>query len=512
MERLTLLKQEKSMQYEIGFSSHTGTVKELNEDNYCCERREEEDGSCTALMSISDGVGGFSLGEIASKIAINHMEKFYKLGEFKQMYEEAEILEPQRVIQELYTRINHVILSLAEKENRQVGCTLVSGFFNNDSIYIASAGNSRAYLIRGGALKKLTEEREDPLAKVDLNKLTSEETLNHGRANSYVNAMGSDVSLRADIKKLTAKEGDIILFCSDGLYTQVDEMDIVKIAAENPSMQAFCNALVDKANFVGGKDNVTVVAVRVTRQKKSLRDILSSSRKGRKRGPQPLFVILILLGILFFLGTVFVARKYIYKKPEPPASLHLEVERGSRNRGFNSFNLRSRVPINYILVNDNEKTLVEDVGNFSFSNNDNKIIILPDLQKIEGRLFKITMTGLKRNLTVVQSKTNLVELDYENLKVHLTAGSRIDYVTKEDSAGQRFILRIDNLGSPVTIHMNAEENINAVLDPFEPPAKKQPAQKPPADETEKEKEPLQSQEDYLQEEDDKTLPDKGVQL
>ena len=124
-----------NFQYEIGFASHTGNVKELNEDNYCAERREDPDeGIWMALLAVSDGVGGFSLGEIASKIAINHMEKFFKLGEFRQMYEESEILEPHRVIQELYTRVNHIILSMAEKENRQVGCTLTSGYFYGNSV------------------------------------------------------------------------------------------------------------------------------------------------------------------------------------------------------------------------------------------------------------------------------------------------------------------------------------------------------------------------------------------
>jgi len=296
------VKADNDLQYEVGFSSHTGSVKELNEDNYCAEMREDLEGVNTALIAISDGVGGFSLGEIASKIAINHVDKFFKLGEFDQMYEEAEILEPHRVIQELYTRINHVILSLAEKESRHVGCTLVSGFFNGSSVYVASVGNSRAYLIRDGGIKKLTKNEINPIKKVELDKLTSDDTLDTTGVNSYINSLGSDIALRADVHHLEALDGDIFLICSDGLYTQVEDVEIVDTAAQNPTMQAFCNALVDLANGSGGKDNVTVVAMRISRVKKTLRSILSIRKKGLGILGHPIFIIAILLGVFLFLG------------------------------------------------------------------------------------------------------------------------------------------------------------------------------------------------------------------
>lgn len=452
---------EKNIQYEVGFSSHTGSVKELNEDNYCAERREDDDGHCSALVAISDGVGGFSLGEIASKIAINHVEKFFKLGEFKQMYEEAEILEPHRVVQELYTRINHVILSLAEKENRQVGCTLVSGFFNGDSVYVGSVGNSRAYLIRGSGLKRLTDEKVDPLASVELGKLTSDETLNLEGKTSYINSLGSDIALRADVKKLEAQEGDIFLFCSDGLYKQISEMEILAIAAENPTMQAFCNALVDKANFAGGKDNVTVVALRVSEEKRTLRSILATRKKGGSLFSRPMFVILVLLGIFFFLGTIFLARKMFFK-PKSKGKLPATTQGSGRSPLYNSFTLKSKLPLKYLIINKESKFIEDEgTGTFEFETELNSIKIMPDLSKIkEGKkLYAVVVSGLNRNMSVIQARKNLVELERDQITVHLTAGSRVDFITRQEGEGERFFLKINNLGSPMMIDMKAEENI-----------------------------------------------------
>ncbi|MCE1248392.1 MAG: SpoIIE family protein phosphatase [Firmicutes bacterium] len=479
-------KSEKAIQYEVGFSSHKGTIKELNEDNYCAERREDDDGHSSALIAVSDGVGGFSLGEIASKIAINHMEKFFKLGEFKQMYDEAEILEPHRVIQELYTRINHIILSLAEKENRMVGCTLTSGFFNGDSLYVASVGSSKAYLIRNGMIKKLTEEQLlEPLAKVKLNHLTSDETLDPSGKTSYLNALGSDISMKAEVKHLQVKEEDIILFCSDGLYNQVGEMDIAQAAVQNPSMQAFCNELIDRANTAGGKDNVTVVAIKILKEKKSLRNLLGGKGKGKKSSP--VLLIVILLAVFLALGAAFFLKSYIFKESKQPNTpvkprLHAKPSEPKPDlpRSFNSLAVESELPMKYVLVNGQPQNLTKDGTVFDFKTDKNLVKIMPNLRT--QKLYTITLSGLNRNLSVVQSKTNEIMVENEKVTVMLTAGSKVDFIAKEEYTGSKFLLNITHLGSPMEIQLMAEEEISIKIksdDETTPAAKPaKPAEQP----------------------------------
>lgn len=462
------MKPDSNFAYEIGFSSHTGTVKELNEDNYCAERREDPDGGWMAVLAVSDGVGGFSLGEIASKIAINHMEKFFKLGEFRQMYEETEIIEPHRVIQELYTRINHIILSMSEKENRKVGCTLASGYFYGNSVYVAGVGNSRAYLIRGGGIKKITEDHSPPLARVNLDKLTSDETLDTARKNVYLNSLGSEIALKADIHHINAEDGDIFLFCTDGLHSQIEEMEIVNTVAENPTMQAFCNALIERANFAGGTDNVTVTALRISRKKKTLRSILTSRKKGDSFLTQPVFIIAILIGILLLLGGLLIGKKYLFKekKRRKPHDIVGTMPTG-QTTSYNSITLQSKIPLKYLYINNEKKSIEEDVSTYEFENDNNRIKIMPDFKKIKkkSKLYTLTLSGLNRNLTVVQAKKNKIILDYDTVTVHLTAGSKVVFIAKEERTGEKFILKVNHLGSPFIINMKAEENIQAMILP-----------------------------------------------
>ncbi|MCD4784108.1 MAG: protein phosphatase 2C domain-containing protein [Candidatus Eremiobacteraeota bacterium] len=462
------MKPDSNFEYEIGFSSHTGNVKDLNEDNYCAERREDLDGGWTAMLAVSDGVGGFSLGEIASKIAINHMEKFFKLGEFRQMYDETEIIEPHRVIQELYTRINHIILSMAEKENRQVGCTLASGLFYGNSVYIAGVGNSRAYFIRNGGIKKITEDQSPPLTKVNLDKLTSDETLDTGRKNGYLNSLGSEITLKADIHHINAEDGDIFLFCTDGLYSQVEEMEIVNTVAENPTMQAFCNALIDRANFAGGADNVSVTALRISRKKKTLRSILAGRKKGESFLTQPVLIIATLIGILLLLVVLLMGKKYLFseKRKKEPHDIVATMPVG-QTTSYNSITLQSKIPLNYIYINNDKKSIKEDIVTFEFENDDNTIKIMPDFNKIKKKpkLYTLTMSGLNRNLTVIQARKNKITLNYDTVTVHLTAGSKIDFIAKEERTGEKFILRVNKLGSPFIINMKAEENVQVMILP-----------------------------------------------
>ncbi len=472
-------KTNEDLKYEVGFASNTGIVKELNEDNYCSEMREDSEGKNMALLAISDGYGGFSLGEIASKIAINHVEKFFKLGEYDQMYEEAEVLEPQRVIQELYTRINHVILSLAEKENRQVGCTLVSGFFNGSSVYIAAAGNSRAYLIRGGGIKKLTDDRTDPTARVKLDQLVSEESLNMKGKEVYQNSLGSDITLRADIHHLKTQDGDIFLLCSDGLYSQIDEMDIVHTVAETPTMQAFCNSLVEKANVAGGKDNITVTALRVSKTKRTLRNILSGRKKGENFLTNPIFIVVVLMAILLLMGTFLIAKKFVSEKGKNKNHSTDNSGPPGRKHSMNNLTIESEIPVKYISVNDTNRQMEIGTETIDLEGDDNTLKIVPDLTKMEAKrkLYSFLLSGLKRNLAVIQARKNMIIVDGDQVMVHLTYGSRIDYVTREERSGERFVLKVNNLGSPMTLVMKYEEELQAKLE-VDHDAQKLPAPAP----------------------------------
>lgn len=458
-------KKDKEIYYELGFSSHQGTEKEVNEDNYCAVHREDEKSGSKALIAVSDGVGGFSLGEIASKITINNMEKFFKLGEFDQMFNEAEYLDPSRVIQELYTRINHMIRSLMEKENRQVGCTLVSGFFHNKDIYIANVGNSRAYIIRNGQIKQLTEEKSEVLLNVDISRVTANENLKEAKNPAYVNSLGSDIALTAHIKHFDGRDGDIILFCSDGLYTQLSDTDILDTAAQSPTMQKFANNLIDKANNAGGRDNVTVVAIRVNASK----GIFSQGRPGKSSFMHALSLMVgaLILALMVVAGAYFLM-KNMSPTPKKPPDVGFKNGTGPINQNIlNSLTLELELPIKSLKINGQDQPVTEKYQTFAFREDTNELIIMPNLAGLRPQLYTMTLMGAHRDLQVIQSKKNKVILKGDLIVVQLTFGSRLDVITRDDKSGSKILLTIDNLGTPYTIDMETVENIYVLIKPDE---------------------------------------------
>jgi PPM family protein phosphatase len=454
-------------QYEIGFTSHQGLAKDINEDNYCAEVMKVSETVNMGAIAVADGFGGFSLGEIASKITINQVEKFYKLGEFKQMFDEAEFLEPERVIQQLYTRINHVVRTLIEKENQNIGCSLVSGFFFKDQAYIASVGNSRAYLIRDGAIKKLIESFPDSITDSGskLQKPGDDNFSAGSKIKMMQNCLGSDVGLKADLEYFEMEDGDIILFCSDGVFNQVREDEILLLSRENPSMQGLCNAIVEQANLKGGKDNATVVALHFISSRPTLQSLIEKWKKSGSLTPKSLIlgmlVLCVLLIILSILGKNFFEEQPDYRRIPIDASVNLPPE---HTNVYNSLALMSDIPLEGVVINGEKRPLLDTTDVFVFDKIVNEIKILPDNKKMGSSLYEITISGFARSVTVVQASYNKVVLEPGAIHVNLTLGSKVNYRTVKDGDADIFHLKIDHLASPFIIQMETQENASVNIE------------------------------------------------
>ncbi|MFP4498669.1 MAG: PP2C family protein-serine/threonine phosphatase [Vulcanimicrobiota bacterium] len=443
--------------YDIGFGSHKGAEREINEDHYCAETRMDEDEEEIAVVGVSDGFGGFSLGEIASKVTVNQLEKFFKLGEFQQMYEEADYTDPTRVIQELYTRINHVVKSLMEEKNRQVGSTLVSGFFRGDQAYIANFGHTRAYLIRSGAMKKITRNRADEKGgKAGVNEKSSK----------FSNTLGSEITVNVDITNMKLRDGDILLFCSDGLYNQVDEMEILEIVKREPFMQSVCDFLIDKARQAKDSDDITVVALQVNAEKPP-RDVLSGFRDKDGKVPLPMIIIGVLFAILVLLSGGLVIKRFVFNKGKETRIPQYTNERDNPLTNVNSYNsltLETEIPLSYVTVNKDTMPFAEDLRTFAFSGDQNEVDIIPNLVPLEPKLYKIIISGYYRNFSVIQASRNKVIIDPDKIVLHLTYGSEADYFIEHHRQGDIFVLRVNNLASPFTVRMESQENIYASIE------------------------------------------------
>jgi protein phosphatase len=146
-----------------------------------------------------------------------------------------------------------------------MGTTVVAAAFHQSSgeFYVAHAGDSRCYRLRGGALTQLTRDHslvsDALLERPDL----SPTDLAYLPKNVITRALGIGPTVDVDLWVEHSAPGDTFLLCSDGLHGLVSDEELLDILEQNPVLTEACAALVDRANLAGGKDNITAVLVRI---------------------------------------------------------------------------------------------------------------------------------------------------------------------------------------------------------------------------------------------------------
>ena len=143
-----------------------------------------------------------------------------------------------------------------------MGSTLTAAYLAGPILYIAHVGDSRAYLLRKRKLQQLTQDHSWVGQEVARGAMTADEARVHPRRNTITRSLGTVPQIQVDRIALELEEGDTLLFCSDGLYSLVPDEEIARILSEGAPQQA-SESLVERANALGGHDNVTVVVARI---------------------------------------------------------------------------------------------------------------------------------------------------------------------------------------------------------------------------------------------------------
>jgi len=223
--------------------SDTGRRRLRNEDAYICE---------PPLFAVADGMGGARAGEIAAGLAAAALEE---AGAETRGAEgvAALIAEANRRIWER---------SLTDPETAGMGTTVTAALVDaaSGTVAIGHVGDSRAYLLRGGAIEQLTTDHSLVAELVESGILTPEEAERHPQRSAITRALGTEPTVDVDAFTVETRAGDVFLLCSDGLSIMVADEDVASVieAAERDPARA-ADALVAAANARGGEDNVTVV-------------------------------------------------------------------------------------------------------------------------------------------------------------------------------------------------------------------------------------------------------------
>ncbi|MFZ7103113.1 MAG: Stp1/IreP family PP2C-type Ser/Thr phosphatase [Peptococcaceae bacterium] len=226
-----------------------GLVRKANEDNFLTDQNR-------GLFAVADGMGGHEGGERASSIAIKTLDNLLSAELILSKKGEGLCQVIQTANELIYneSKLNHACLGM--------GTTITAALFFDNKLYIAHIGDSRAYLIRDGRIILLTKDHSLVGELLRHGELTATEASRHPHRNILTRALGTEPQVEIDLNEFAIKSGDLLLLCTDGLYSLVEDQEISKeIAANGSDMKKSVNELVKKALDRGGMDNITVVLV-----------------------------------------------------------------------------------------------------------------------------------------------------------------------------------------------------------------------------------------------------------
>lgn len=235
------------------FASETGPVRETNED-FCDVRMI---GNCLC-MAVADGLGGEVCGEVASKLAVETL--------MKEFANNPEVLCNDDVISDylssIFNKANMEILRYGSyhPETRGMCTTLTAAILNDKKLYIAHIGDTRAYLCHGREIQKLTNDHNKAAELVRAGKITESEAKVHPGRNVLVKVLGENVYLKPDFFSYNLSYGDIVVLCSDGLYSFIGRDDFITALNNRKDLNIVCRSLVDASLKGGSSDNTTIVA------------------------------------------------------------------------------------------------------------------------------------------------------------------------------------------------------------------------------------------------------------
>jgi protein phosphatase len=203
---------------------------------------------------VADGMGGHNGGEVASRTAIEIIQK-----SLARQSEHIDALLKNAIYQ-----ANGAIygMSLENPVLAGMGTTAVLCYFNGGEAVIAHVGDSRAYHISPRGTRQVTHDHSIVQQLIESGTITPLEAKTHPQKNLITRAIGTESTIEVDVSRITTEKGDRVLLCTDGLTAFVSDADLERVIREH-DIETAANRLVALANSGGGTDNITVVLIEI---------------------------------------------------------------------------------------------------------------------------------------------------------------------------------------------------------------------------------------------------------
>lgn len=219
-----------------------GRVRAHNEDSVLAQ---------PPLFVVADGLGGHEAGEVASSIAVETLR------------DHAPRRADARALARAVKAANREVLRAAHEGigRSGMGTTMTAAIVEGGRIAVAHVGDSRAYLLREGGLRRISEDHSMVADMIRRGQISEAESRVHPNRSVITRALGTDNAMEADIYELDSQAGDRMLLCSDGLTSMLEDDAIADLLGRYKDPEISAEALVEAANDAGGNDNISVVIV-----------------------------------------------------------------------------------------------------------------------------------------------------------------------------------------------------------------------------------------------------------
>jgi protein phosphatase len=219
-------------------------------------------------MLVADGMGGHAGGEVASRNALLSTIQFITRSP-KWALKLDDPATREHEIEELFvrgrgylSRVHEVLRQQAAKDPNlaEMGTTLTGAYSLGTDLFVLHIGDSKAFLLRDGALTRFTRDHTVAQEYADLGVIRQDEVPGHKLSHVLTRAIGGPADdVAGDMQMRTVCDKDRLLLCSDGLTDMADDAEIAAVMRAHPASADACRALVDLALERGGRDNVTVI-------------------------------------------------------------------------------------------------------------------------------------------------------------------------------------------------------------------------------------------------------------
>lgn len=235
--------------------SDVGITRKENQDRFCVKIIDDE----TVVAVVCDGMGGAQSGGVASEIAANTVFDRITLN-YRSDADDNSIRNA--IITSLIAANTLVYEKAKEDEDKKgMGTTCVGALINNDKAYIASVGDSRAYLLDENGISQITNDHTIVEILYEQGKIEKDDKNKHEMSHIITKAIGTEPDIEPDYFEVELKKNSIILICTDGLTNYCSD-ELIYSYVYNKELERSINDLINYAKDKGGKDNITVAIIK----------------------------------------------------------------------------------------------------------------------------------------------------------------------------------------------------------------------------------------------------------